>query len=56
MVLQSRWSSCLEFLPDSIKLATNTNRFKNPLIKNSSIPSHVLTLVSAPGQFVSRAI
>ena len=26
MVLQSRWFSCLEFLPDSIKLATDIER------------------------------
>jgi len=42
-------------LPDSIKLTTDTNRFKS-LLKTHLIPSCVLTFVSASGQFVSRAI
>ena len=42
-------------LPDSIKLTTDTNRFKS-LLKTHLIPSCILTFVSASGQFVSRAI
>ena len=47
------WNS----LPDSIKLTTDTNRprFKKSF-KNSSLSPRVLTFVSAPGHFVSRAL
>ena len=45
------WNS----LPASIKLTTDTNRFKKTS-KISPVSHSILTFVSAPGQFVSRAL
>ena len=45
------WNS----LPASIKLTTDTNRFTKTS-KSSPVSHSILTFVSAPGQFVSRAL